>query len=261
MPVTGTVAPGTGAGGLLIGVSTAKAGSESKLTDALPAESVEFGSVTKDVPFQIVTSLAGSMFGEPKVSVTGLRNVPANFTPFTLIVIPAPHTTVRPDCGGIAARSGAVIVTCTGIAKAPAGTVVVRMQPSTVSGPTVPPPVPMVTEVTIVLNPPGGRGVDTGGGPYPLSDDVAARAAPPVAQVAAKPMRTTADSLRVITLSSRFWACWFLLGGIKTPLDRVRAAEIRRGVLNVVEVAANAASYPQHRSMLITESNFTAARG
>ena len=126
-------------------------------------------------------------------------------------------------------------MTCIHIVKAPAGMVTVRMSPSTVSGPMVPPASQMVTEVTIVLNPPGGRGVATGGGPYPLSDVVAARAAPPVAQAAAKPMRIIADSLGAITLSSLIWTCRFLFGGIKTPLHRLRAAEIRLRVLNVVE--------------------------
>ena len=54
-PVTGDVAPGTGPILEVVGDSTAKAGSESKLTDALPAMVVELGSFTNDDPFHTTT--------------------------------------------------------------------------------------------------------------------------------------------------------------------------------------------------------------
>jgi hypothetical protein len=75
-PVTGDVAPGTRPAVGVSGDSTAKAGSESKLTDALPAVVVELGSVTNDAPFHTTTSLDAMIFGEVMVTVTGLRNVP-----------------------------------------------------------------------------------------------------------------------------------------------------------------------------------------
>jgi hypothetical protein len=75
-PVTGDVAPFTGAVAEVVGVSTAKAGSESKLTDALPAMVVELGSVTNDDPFHTTTSLDAVILGEVMVTATGLVNIP-----------------------------------------------------------------------------------------------------------------------------------------------------------------------------------------
>ena len=56
-PVTGVVAPGTGAGLERDRRWTTKAGSVSKLTVAMPALVVELGSVTNDVPFHVTTCL------------------------------------------------------------------------------------------------------------------------------------------------------------------------------------------------------------
>jgi hypothetical protein len=76
LPVIGTVAPGIGVAFALSGVSTAKSGSESKLTEATPGVVVESGSVTKDVPFHTTTLAAAAISGERKVRVIGLRKVP-----------------------------------------------------------------------------------------------------------------------------------------------------------------------------------------
>jgi hypothetical protein len=159
------VAPGTGVAFALTGDSTAKSGSVSKLTEAAPGVVVESGSVTKDVPFQTTTLLDAVIAGDPKVAVTGLRNVPGYGDPSRLTWIPAPATKVKPASRVIAARSGAVTVIVTAVGKVPAGMLTVRSAPSMDVGPIVPPAGPIVTVVTTAVNPPGGAGAGTGGGP------------------------------------------------------------------------------------------------
>lgn len=76
LPVTGTVALGTFFAVGLTGVSTAKSGSVSKLTVAVPVVSVDAGSTTKDDPFHTVTALDAVTAASANVADTGLRNVP-----------------------------------------------------------------------------------------------------------------------------------------------------------------------------------------
>jgi hypothetical protein len=116
-PVTGDVAADT-----TFGDSTVKAGSVSKLTADAPATLDEFGSGTNDDPFHTMTRLVRMICGEAKVTMTGLRNVPGYGAPLRLTPTPAPATTWKPGSGVIAARSGAVMVTCTSSGNAPAGT-------------------------------------------------------------------------------------------------------------------------------------------
>jgi hypothetical protein len=165
LPVTGVVAPGTGVTFALTGDSTAKSGSVSKLTEATPGVVVESGSVTKDVPFHTTASVDAVIRDERTVAVIGLRNVPGYGEPLRVTRIPAPATTAKPRCGTITARSGAVMVICTTLGKAPAGTDTVRSVPSTSTGPMVSPPGPTVTVVVTEVNRPGGGGGVTGGGP------------------------------------------------------------------------------------------------
>jgi hypothetical protein len=212
-PVTGDVAAGT-----MFGDSTVKAGSVSKLTAEAPATLVEFGSVTNDDPFHTMTALVGMIFGEAKVTMTGLRNVPGYGAPLRLTPIPAPATTWKPGIGMIAARSGAVMVICTSDGKAPAGTWTVTGAPSTVTGPTVPPAGVMVTVVTTAVNPPGGVGVVTGGGTDCLPA-VDAEATPAVPHATAAASMTMTNSLITTALRSRRWIYRFHCAGMNPPFS------------------------------------------
>jgi|HubBroStandDraft_3_1064219.scaffolds.fasta_scaffold01260_5 hypothetical protein len=199
-PVTGLVAPGTVVTAVLAGDSTAKSGSESKLTVAMPAVVVEAGSMTKDVPFHTTTSLDGMILDERKVAVTAFRNVPGYGAPLRVTWIPAPATTVMPAGGVIRLRSGAVTVICTTEGKVPRGTVTVRSTPLTDTGPMVPPAGPTLTVVITAVNPPGGTLVAGGGGPYAVA---AAAAMPAVPHTDAAPIKAITDSLPITTLCSR----------------------------------------------------------
>jgi hypothetical protein len=212
-PVTGDVAAGT-----TVGDSTAKAGSVSKLTDALPAMADEDGSVTNADPFHTTTALIGMILGEEKVTVIGLRNVPGYGAPLRLTPTPAPSTTWKPGIGVIAARSGAVMVICTSEGKAPAGTWTVTRAPSTVTGPTIPPAGPTVTVVTTAVNPPGGVGVVTGGGTDCLPA-VEAEATPAVPSATTAPSMTMTNSLIPTTLRSRRWTYRFHCAGMNPPFS------------------------------------------
>ena len=149
---------------------------------------VELGSFTNDVPFHTTTSLAAVMFGELKLTVTGLRNVPELRSAVQVTcdprachdgeaVLRRDHGKVRRGDRDLHGRSGRLPGDSNG-----------DLAPSTVTGPTVPPPVPMVTGHD-GGEPAGRQGSRTGGGPYRLPDAVAARAVPPVAQAVADPMR------------------------------------------------------------------------
>lgn len=75
-PVTGAVAPGTGAGFGAVGDWTMNAASLSMVIDAMPAVSVELVSVTNADPVHAPTTLDAVIFGEVTSTVIGLRNVP-----------------------------------------------------------------------------------------------------------------------------------------------------------------------------------------
>jgi hypothetical protein len=165
LPVTGVVAPGIGVGFELTRDATAKSGSASKLTVATPAAAVEPGSVTKDVPFHTITSLDAVILVERKAAVSALGNVPGYGEPFRVTSIPTATTTAKPAGAGIVVGSAPVTVICTNVRKAPAGMEMRKSTSSTASGPMVPPPGPMVTVVSTPVNPPGGTGAGTGGGP------------------------------------------------------------------------------------------------
>ena len=213
-PVTGMVAPGTVVTVVLTGDSTAKSGSVSKLTVAVPAEVVEAGSMTKDVPFHTTTSLDGMILDERKVAVTGCRNVPGYGAPLRVTWIPTATTTVMPAGGVIRLRSAAVTVICTTEGKVPGGTVTVNSTPLTNTGPMVPPAGPTLTVVITAVNPPGGTLVAGGGGPYAVA---AAAAMPAVPHTDAAPIKAITDSLPITTLYSRMWAYRVPFAGMKPP--------------------------------------------